>query len=419
MQLRRIFLLAIFVLSCTISGACALDRADLQAALDRVLNASPTARRTTVALKVVDLKSGEVLYDRFGERLFTPASNLKIYTSACALDLFGPEHCFPTQVTARVDLEQNAIIGDLELVGGGNAMLNNVELGHLADQVVRKWNVKHIHGSVVVDNSRYSNTQLGPGWMWDDQPYYYNMRVTPLMLDFNVEKVPGKFDSDGDPVRRAIADPQAWIANKFRDLLLARGVTLEATEANAKSVQKRTITHLGTPLAATLKHFNHESENAVGEVLLHEIAIAKGSTRPNWSPGAQSITDWLHKTAGLEQGSFRLVDGSGLSRYNLISADSSVKLLAFMRKHQHYSTFFAALPEYGVEARSGEERMLVRAKSGGMGGVSTISGYLQTLEGRQLAFSLLANGYIGSAEPVFLLRKQVWSELVKYQSGAK
>lgn len=392
--------------------AHAIDQAELEAQLNRLLENDATAKRTTVALQVVDLQSGEVVFNRHDERLFTPASNLKIYTSACALDTFGPAHCFPTKITAAVN-DQGNIVGDLRIVGGGNAMLSTADLRLLADRVVDEWAVRSLHGQVVVDNSRYSDATLGPGWMWDDQPYYFNMRVTPLMLDFNVRTIPRQFDADGDPVRRAIANPQQWIATKFTDMLSSRGVKIESTKTNSTMNEQKTITYRGTPLAATLKHFNHVSENAVGEVLLHEIAIADGKQRPSWSHGATTITNWLHKTAGLERGSFKLVDGSGLSRYNLISADSSVKLLAFMRRHPHYQTFYESLPAYGVTTGAGERTTLVRAKPGGMSGVSTISGYLQTRAGRELAFSLLANGYLGSSKPVRDLRGRVWALLAQ------
>ena len=407
MPLPTSFLLLAFVASLfSQNSAVGLEQAELSAALSEVLDSDPTARRTTIALKVIDVASGKVLYDRHGDRLFTPASNLKIYTSACALDTFGPEQCFPTQVLTAVDEKTHAIYGDVTIIGGGNAMLTSGELSQIADQIVDKWKVQSFRGKVIVDSTRYSDTQFGPGWMWDDQPYYFNMQVTPLMVDFNVEN------------RTAVDDPQAWVASMFTEMLRTRGVKTEPPQASASPGTERTLTFDGTKLAETLRHFNHKSENAVGEVLLHEIAIAAGIKRPSWPDGAKLITSWLHDTAGLEQGSFKLVDGSGLSRYNLISADSSVKLLAFMRGHKHYPTFFDALPAYDVDAGNRKNQKLVRAKSGGMSGVSTISGYAQTLDGRQLAFSLLGNGFIGSNKPVRDLRGKVWQVLVQYRDKA-
>ncbi len=463
---RAVFNLAGFVGVCLLATMLHADpgaHPSLVAKLDQVLDEHSTARRTTVTLKVIDVASGEVLFDRGGDRLLTPASNLKIYTSACALDLFGPEHRFETTIRTQGELRDGILEGNLVLVGGGDAMLSSKDLGKLADRVVKEWGLKEIHGKVLVDNSRYSPAVKGPGWMWDDDPDYYNMSVTPLMIDFNVldlrvrpgkggtlkanlllpsdypklEIVPSETLARGilatrrpfthpivvadhgklekpEKLRIAMLDPGAWVAGVFNEMLLQRGVQfLEATEASSPlSKDASRILSKGQLLAKTLKHFNTVSENAVGEVLLHEIAVAHGVEQPDWPAGAKLITEWLSEQAGLERGSFRLVDGSGLSRYNLISADSSVKLLQFMHTHPHGKVFFAALPTYEVEV-NGKKKSIVSAKSGGMGAVSTISGYIKTTQGQLLAFSLLANGYTGSAEPVFGLRQDVWKVLAQ------
>jgi D-alanyl-D-alanine carboxypeptidase/D-alanyl-D-alanine-endopeptidase (penicillin-binding protein 4) len=437
-----------------------LDRAALGIALDAAINSHPTARRTTVTLKVLDLESGEVLYDRGGGRLLTPASNLKIYTAACALDLFGAEHRFTTTVRAGGEIRDGVLRGNLELVGGGDAMFTSKDLAALADRVVDEWGVKRIAGRVAVDNSRYSPRLKGPGWMWDDEPEYYNMSVTPMMVDFNVLTVrltrrrdklvaelapPANYPrirrmetKKGDSTARVtrapftddlqlfegdineaeqrltMHDPGPWVASLMTRMLKDRGVSFEERSSPAEGEpagkDHRELTHRGKTLAETLKHFHEESENAVGELLLHEIAIAKGRTQPDWPAGAKAISDWLVEKAGLEAGSFRLVDGSGLSRYNLISAASAVRLLEFLHGSEHFDVFFASLPSEKVDGD-----VAVWAKGGSMTGVSTISGYLKTADGRLLAFSLLANGFVGENKPVFDLRQRVWGELVRYR----
>ncbi len=434
---------------------------DLTDQLSSLLDKHSTSSRTTVTLKVVDLSNGEVLYDRGGDRLLTPASNLKIYTSACALDCFGSKHRFQTTVKSTGFLQDGVLDGDLILVGGGDAMLSSIDLVDMADHVVNELGISEIHGNVVVDNSRYASPMKGPGWMWDDDPNYYNMSITPLMVDFNVLKLqltPGKQGIEahlvlpsnypaiklmprktirGDKLvtrqpfthpflvaeqgeldepqqlRLTMQNPGAWVSGMFAAMLAERGVRVSPSSDSKSSsdISNSPLRHhLGPSLAETLKHFNHKSENAVGEVLLHEIAIAKGTLEPCWADGAAEISDWLVEKAGLEPGSFRLVDGSGLSRYNLISADSSVRLLEYMHRHPHAATFYSALPTYDVDV-AGKKQPLVVAKPGGMAGVSTISGYLKTPDGRLLAFSLLANGFIGSANPIFELRQEVWQVL--------
>jgi D-alanyl-D-alanine carboxypeptidase/D-alanyl-D-alanine-endopeptidase (penicillin-binding protein 4) len=459
MVLRSILLVCALLVCVQVRAAKPLTGAELRHALDQVIDSHPAGRRTTVTLKVLDLEAGKVLYDRGGDRLLTPASNLKIYTSACALDAFGPEHRFTTTVRAMGQIRDGVLHGDLVLIGGGDAMLTSRDLSNIARKAVDRWRLRQIAGEVEVDNSRYASPLKGPGWMWDDDPEYYNMSVTPLMVDFNVLKVRLKPEDDGVlaelmppaeyPAIRGVErdadaaearvtrkpfthdllvvdgeigeaeqsltmhDPGRWAAAMLKQMLLDRGVTFVEPPTPAGIIGKdpppQEITHQGPTLAATLKHFNHKSENAVGEILLHEIAIADGCKRPAWSDGAKAISRWLIDEAGLEDGSFRLVDGSGLSRYNLISVDSSVRLLQYLHGSLHFETFNASLPTSQV---NGEPA--VHAKGGSMTSVSTISGYIKTDAGRLLAFSLLANGFIGDNGPIMDLRQKVWRELVRY-----
>jgi D-alanyl-D-alanine carboxypeptidase/D-alanyl-D-alanine-endopeptidase (penicillin-binding protein 4) len=275
-MIRVAFKAVSFLGLCLLATALHADpggQSSLEEQLSKALDDHSTARRTTVTLKVIDVESGEVLFDRGGDRLLTPASNLKIYTSACALDLFGPERQFETTVRAEGELQDGVLQGDLVIVGGGDSMLSSKDLGKLADRVVREWDLEAIHGKVVVDNSRYSQPVKGPGWMWDDDPDYYNMSVTPLMVDFNVldlriapgkegtikanlvlpssypelEIVPadslakgvlatrrpfthpiviadsGKLEK-AEKVRITMLDPGAWVAGVFSEMLSKRGV---------------------------------------------------------------------------------------------------------------------------------------------------------------------------------------------------
>lgn len=468
----------IVMLACLPPYAWAGDRLslpELKHQLGKILDDSAVTNRTTVCLKVIDLSTGEVLFDRGGDRLLTPASNLKIYTASCALDKFGPDKRFCTELRATGRMDRGTLLGDLVLVGGGDSMLTSADLDKLVARAVDQWDLQRILGKVRVDNSRYSLPRKGPGWMWDDDPADYNMSVTPLMLDFNVLTArvtvadnglrcsllppsshppirlaegttddrdlqvtripccdeivvrPGKSVEPSSDFRLTMHDPGPWAAGVLQRMLEARGVAIQAaaetsspaSQGASEFVPMDVMRHEGITLRETISHLHRVSENAVGEVLLHEIALADGITHPGWPDGARAITTWLTETAGLAPGSFKLVDGSGLSRYNLISADSSVQLLKYMRGHRHFHEFFSSLNTYPVEvpqiASAKGDVNRVHAKSGGMTGVATISGYVQTLDGQLLAFSFLANGFIGSNQPIFELRSNVWNTLVRFR----
>ncbi len=463
------------------------ETSSLASTLDSILEGHPCFRRTTLALKVFDLTNNRMLYDRDGDRLLIPASNLKLFTTAAALDRFGTEHTFSTQLHATGQIDSSGTLqGDILLIGGGDAMLTSQQLLQLVDRAVDQWGIQRVAGKVRVDNSRYASPWKGPGWMWDDDPADYNMSISPLMVDFNVATVVTGTTQNGTgengtaeirrlvrldppslwppilprradtwrvdrkpftetvlvdvpeviatPIRSTLTvhNPGKWVAGMVMAHLANRGIPIEPAtdDVSAKRAAPDassaignsaignsagmilTATRTSVTLAETLSHFQHESENAVGEVLLHELAVASGIRQPDWQQGAQVISSWLIESAGLEVGSFRIVDGSGLSRYNLISADSSIRLLRHMAQQDHFNAFYASLKKYELDGQP-----VVAAKSGGMSGVSTISGYLRTHDNRRLAFSFLANGFIGPSKPLIDLRTPLWQAM--YESASE
>ena len=504
-----------------------LDAPALHTTLRDLIDTHPTAKRTHVALKVIDLETGEVLFDQNSDKLFTPASNLKIYTSAAALDLLGPEYRWTTKVLT-CDVHQDGVLKDgVFIEGGGDPMFDTVQLAAITAKLLESPDADFFGCDFgVATREGWDQVPLkGPGWMWDDDPDYYNMSIQSLMLNFNVIEFtisPGEsigssvkvrsnplvfrqrkdhgipikdrngtdyrliyntgnttdsgrtnatidrkpfdhyFFATGDmpigskstTINASVHEPSDWICSVFIQQLVdqnanfskfPRVVTVKPAEAAFhfnlssepstlsifRSEEERILVeHQGKTNAEAVKHFLKVSENAVGEMLLLTLSEKFGEgEQVSWPSGAKVISDWLVNTAGLEDGSFRLVDGSGLSRYNLISADSSIRLLAYMKNEsEHFEPFFDGLPIYQVALPEGGkwggvpvaefDAERVFAKPGGMSGVSTISGYVQTLDGRWLAFSLLGNGYIGSSAPVRDLRNQVWAELVRYQPAA-
>lgn len=439
--------------------------------LDAIIDSHPTASSTVVTLKVKDLENGEVLYDRHGGWLLTPASNLKLYTSAAALDEFGPEHRFTTEVGFDGFVSGETLAGTLVLRGGGDAMLKSSELQQIAKRVREELQLSTIRGDIVVDESLFDSPRKGPGWMWDDDPTVYNMSISALQVDFNTLTVEVSETTPGEPVQvllkpasdyplirneaRTIArgettitidrrpfedvitvsgvivsgdkpstrtitmhDPALWVGHVFRQMLLREGVAVDGSVRVTREPTnvRASIVHQGETVAAAIRHFNRTSENAVGEMLLHNMAVNRSKVPATWPEGARIISDWLVDVAGLERGSFRLVDGSGLTRYNLINADSSVRLLEFMNTHRHADVYFESLPVYEVELSDGSKQRLVHAKPGGMSGVSTLSGYIKTLDGRTLVFSCLGNGYIGSNAPLRDLRGQIFRTLAESAS---
>jgi len=165
--------------------------ADLQHVIDTLMDASPVAR-ASVGIHVVDLKTGSALYSRNAERLYLPASNMKLFTAALALDRLGPEYRLTTRLV-------HAPSGDLILIGGGDPSLSGRTYPYqkdvpalnplraiedLADQAVAAGIVR-VDGDIVGDDQLYPWAPYPPSWTVDDMVGEDGAPVSALTVNDN------------------------------------------------------------------------------------------------------------------------------------------------------------------------------------------------------------------------------------------
>jgi serine-type D-Ala-D-Ala carboxypeptidase/endopeptidase (penicillin-binding protein 4) len=182
-------------------SAFAADKKDLQKRIDDIL-AQPDNARAFWGIEVVSLDTGKTIYSENAEKLFTPASNTKLFTTAASLALVGPNHTFLTTVETRGTVDKyGRLNGDLSLVGRGDPNLSGRALPYnlktertlppvhfletLADQVAAK-GVKVIDGDVVGDDSYYAFQRYGEGWSQNDLIDQSGAPVSALTINDNV-----------------------------------------------------------------------------------------------------------------------------------------------------------------------------------------------------------------------------------------
>ncbi|MEO8433282.1 MAG: D-alanyl-D-alanine carboxypeptidase/D-alanyl-D-alanine-endopeptidase [Pyrinomonadaceae bacterium] len=237
---------------------------------------------------VISLRDGHVLYSRNGDKLFTPASNMKIYTTAIAMDLLGADYRWRTSVYAQSDPDSNGTLnGDLTLYGRGAPDLvthlkeNKPSLAQLADQLYAR-GVRRVRGDLVGDESYFRGNSFGDGWQWNDVQWYFGAEASALSIDANevdLNIVPagsagelaavtlnkdsnyfhvsnnvasgprdviptvgirrglsdnefvvwGEFPAGGKGfgARLSVHNPALWAATLFKDVLAARGIIVE------------------------------------------------------------------------------------------------------------------------------------------------------------------------------------------------
>ena len=433
------------------------------------------------AVHVVSLDRGDTLYSSEPDRLYTPASNLKLFTAASALLELGPDYRFTTTLVATGEIDGDTLRGDLVLIGRGDPDLVTEDLAALADTLVAN-GVRVVAGDVRADASWFDDVEWGPGWMWDDGPFWYWPYVSALTLDDNAVTLvvrPGEIP--GDTVRvaldpptdymavnvravtlpadseatvevtrhwtpkanvvdvegglaagadsvvaiRTVEDPALYGATVFGELLEQRGV--EVTGAirrgplGAGAVADTIARHVSDSLAASVRNFLKISDNLTGEQLVKTLGAETAGPPGSYPTGLAAERRVLAAEAGLDTTRFRLADGSGVSRYNLVTARGIVELLAAMHAREDLREVWrAALPIAGVDGTL-EERMRgtaaenrARAKTGTLSGVTALSGYVPSATGEELAFSIVFEFFTGPATPRRAVQDSIVAALARF-----
>ena len=423
--------------------------ADLAAIFD-----SPQFQRSYWSVLVRRVGSGEDLYAWNAAKLMMPASVMKVVTLAAAADVLGWDHQFETTIVSTAPVDEGVLRGDLVIVGGGDPSISERSevpgtLKALARQV-REAGVTRIEGGVIGHDDRFDDNGFGDGWTLDNLPYGYSAAVSALEYnEGSVDLVIRAGAAAGDPVaiqvrpdgsglqidnrlatvaesgtgrltlhrlpgsshvivrgqipaksapfaRTASVDnPTRFFATAFKHALIAEGIeiagdAIDIDDFLAKpdlTAARTLVSHKSPALRDLAVGMMRVSQNQYAEMLLRSLG------------GAERMREVL-RSWNIDDGSYAIADGSGLSRYNYVTSDALVRILQRMHTDtKHAPAFRDTLPVAGrdgtlsrrLAGTPAEGR--VRAKTGTVDNVRAIAGYVETVDGETLAFSIIANNF--------------------------
>lgn len=197
---------------------------ELQTRISEVL-AKPELAPAIVGVKVTSLDTGKVIFEENATKLLRPASNMKLYTVATALDKLSPDFKFVTSVYAAAKPDSSGVIrGDLTIYGRGDptfaARFNNGDyfkgIGNLASRIVSA-GVKRVEGDLVGNESFFVGPKYGSGWEWEDLTWYYGAEISPLTINDNALDLfikPGMALGQPALITTGPPDPLLTIVNK-------------------------------------------------------------------------------------------------------------------------------------------------------------------------------------------------------------
>jgi D-alanyl-D-alanine carboxypeptidase/D-alanyl-D-alanine-endopeptidase (penicillin-binding protein 4) len=222
----------------------------------------------------------------------------------------------------------------------------------------------------------------------------------------------GDNDSEGS---LAIADPPQLIGQLFRHLLEQRGIVVRGRVEVVHVTQFQAATqrdgvdlfhppprvvlaeHRSLPLREHVKLMNKISQNLHAEMLLRTLG-REVKNYGSLAAGLQALEEFSAQV-GVEKGETHFVDGSGLSREALVTPHATVKLLEYMARSPRFDVFLDSLPQAGVDGTLSERLKnsaaagRIRAKTGTLEHVNSLSGYMELPSGERLAFSMLGNNH--------------------------
>jgi D-alanyl-D-alanine carboxypeptidase/D-alanyl-D-alanine-endopeptidase (penicillin-binding protein 4) len=437
------------------------DRAALRHSIDSML-AAPDTRSARWGVLIVDPERGDTLYSHDAGKLLVPASNQKILTAAVALDALGPEYRYETPFITEGIIRGGVLEGNLLIQGQGDPTVSDhiagdamLPLQAVADSIAAR-GITRIRGRLLPVGNAFPDANIGHAWEHDDLATSSGAAIDELLFNEGIAQVivmagmsagdtvtartsPARSfprlrvvatttDSAGpDSVARvsavkdtllgdvvvsgtipqgdstsitvAFRDPSTAYVAALREALSDRGVVVEDSSVVTNASRRDTLFVMRSPpLSEILSAFLKPSQNQIGEVLFKTVALVQtdtGTARVARRLFSERLRAW-----GAADGGFLVWDGSGLSRQDLVSPETLIRVLDTMRRHQHFQTYYDAFPVAGVDGtlrtrmRGTAAEANARGKTGTLSNVRSLSGYVTTADGRLLLYSVLCNNYL-------------------------
>ena len=433
--------------------------------MDDIFN-DPSFSNANWGVVIQSLETGEYFYKRNEDKLFLPASSLKLFTTAAGLIILGPEYRFTTNIYKRGIIDGSILKGDLIIQGRGDPTISERFYGGDMLRIYNLWadsllelGIEEIVGNIIGDDSEFDDRGLGEGWAWDNESYWYSAQASAISFNDNcvdisvfvkqdkktskvfiypdtkyvtvsneVTVVPkdsttdidvyrergtnlitvsGTIKQNSDTVRTfcTVNNPARFAMVTLKNVLERKGIKITGSSMVVDDLPRPIdykqaellFTNSSLPLKEIIRVVNKNSQNFYAEQILKTIGLetAHYGTREN---GIEAEFD-VFKDMGINTDGMIIVDGSGLSRLNLVSPRHFISLLNYMFKSKFFIPYFNSLPIAGVDGTLGSRLKntraegKIRAKTGYLTAVRSLCGYAFTGDNEPVAFSIIANNF--------------------------
>ncbi|MFP4548593.1 MAG: D-alanyl-D-alanine carboxypeptidase/D-alanyl-D-alanine-endopeptidase [Fidelibacterota bacterium] len=427
----------------------------------QTLLSEPALAPATIGVYIEELGSGKIVYAQNEHKLLMPASNMKLVTTASALSVLGPDFRYNTDFYTNGKIEDGVLKGDLIIKGSGNPTIGGRFYGGKTDSVFTLWvealhtlGIEKIQGNIIGDKSIFADDGVGYGWEKDDLPYYYaaktgalsyndnciDLHISPaekigepvkiqqkpikdyLDIDNQMITVPkdsasgsqfyrdyaldkllikGKMpiDAETDVDWTTVPEPADFLLTAFAGTLEQNNIKFTDTKICSEKVnyEDKTLlfSHNSVSMQKIVHNINKISNNFYAETVLKTLSDEKEKTT---ATAVKEEKKFL-SSIGIDTDRMFIVDGSGLSRHNMVTVNQIAGILKYMSISDNFQIFKESLPIGGVDGtlryrlKGSNAKGHVFAKTGYVGHVRALSGYVDAKNGKTYVFSIIANHY--------------------------
>lgn len=466
---KNLYVILIFCALATFQTTLANTPQQIQENVNQVLKKYSVDNN--VGIVVQSLTNHQTIYQKNAHQLFMPASILKTVTAIAALSFLGPEYNFTTKfLTKSTQIDRGIVNNDVYLYFDGDPSLTKNDLNNLVKKI-SDLGLKTINGNLYVDDTIFDDAFLAPGWVWEDLNYHYAAPISAIMLDKNgfscnltvspkhehlatlsnvtspvsvINKVLSKnhrltkencaiklfATSDNNyflsGCLKTNALPQTLSIAIRNVRLYAKNLILEQLKNNQikllGSIEFRKIPenvelnvladHKSAPLTELIKPMLKKSDNTYADAIYKKIGYEFFKQQATWQSSALAINKIFEAKKIAFAKETYMDDGSGLSRYNMITPALLVAVLGY----SYYDTNIRqaltnALSHMGIDGtlqyRLPKLKNKIFAKTGNMIGVSSLTGYIENKNHEMLAFAIIINSFLDSPKKYHKLQDEI------------
>ena len=351
------------------AGAFAALAVTPQEAVDEFTRRNGISPRS-VAVKITDLKSGSTLGTHNSGAPLIPASIMKSVTSAALLGEAGPDFRYHTGVYVDGPLDMGILRGNLVVKGSGDPSLGSVAepcgtdfIAEITD-VMKSMGVHKIEGDIIIDESAFGGSPRPASW----QPADFSQSYGTGFHAFNFEN-----NATG---RKSVENPKAGFKSRLKSRLRSSGISIDSKDI-AGGKQTLVFDHVSPPLDEIMRSCMMRSDNLFAESMLRNYGKLTGGDGSTDDAARRETALW--RKSGLPLNGVTIIDGSGLSRDNRVTADFMTAVLTARSDNPVYASLFPLAGQEGTLKSFLKETPLdgyIAMKTGSMRGIQCYAGYL-------------------------------------------